>query len=134
MSKTQCPNEFGTYKGNVYLDFPEHMLLVNGGFYHTKVGCLVDICIADEIKDLWNKGISTYASCCGHGLIASSVIVDRKDVNVMKSLGYVRNESRNDICEFFLKSKHKGGNENQTTLYRRHTHSRNESEKQERRI
>lgn len=49
----------------------------------------VDICIAAEVVDLISKGIRTMASCCGHGRLKPSIIVDtRKDAIKMKKMGY----------------------------------------------
>ena len=47
----------------------------------------IDNCILSELKDLWNKGIITLASCCGHNKINGSIIVE--DCDKMKSLGYI---------------------------------------------
>lgn len=105
-----CPNEFGVYDGKIYLQFPSHMLSENGGFYTSKQGCLIDICIANEIKELWDKGVSTYGSCCGHGVAHGMINVDKKDVEKMVSMGY---DYHPDIKEdfhphtFIPKSEHK---------------------------
>ncbi|WP_238368807.1 hypothetical protein [Mesobacterium pallidum] len=40
----------------------------------------VDACIADAVQALWDAGVWTTGSCCGHGDPASrTVIVDRGD-------------------------------------------------------
>ncbi len=51
----------------------------------------IDPCVMDEIKKLWNLGIHTYGSCCGHNKHESFVNVHAKDVDLMISLGYAMN-------------------------------------------
>ena len=36
---------------------------------------MVDACIAETIKELWNRGIETLSSCCGHNIYEPSVVV-----------------------------------------------------------
>lgn len=100
-----CPSDFGEYDGKIYLKFPSHMLSVNGGYYTDKEGCLIDLCLVNEIRELWDKGVSTYASCCGHGRIHGTIAVDEKDRQKMVELGY-KTVAEND-CTFISKSKHK---------------------------
>lgn len=102
----KCPNEFGIYDNSIYLEFPPYMRFENGGFYSSKDGCLIDICVVDEIKYLWEQGIHTYGSCCGHGKTNPSVCVHEKDFAKMEKLGYKKdvNERKNYIYK--LKSEH----------------------------
>lgn len=88
MVKLICPNEFGKYDNKIYLQFPDHMLSKYGGFYTNKEGCIIDLCIAEEISHIWEQGISTYGSCCGHGLSTGMINVDEKDVSKMVNMGY----------------------------------------------
>jgi hypothetical protein len=53
----------------------------------------LDPCIAIEIIRLWNKGIVTKASCCGHNIIDGSIIVPEKFISQMESLGYEKYEN-----------------------------------------
>jgi hypothetical protein len=47
-----------------------------------KESICIDACIADVIKELWDKGITTGGSCCGHNKENPSVIVwENEDVN-----------------------------------------------------
>lgn len=107
----KCPNELGTYKGNVYLEFPKHMMKKHGGFYDTTTGCGIDACLVEEIKYLWSQGISTYGCCCGHGIVEGMINVDGKDVPKMNELGYELLELQKDMYPytFKTKSKHVGG-------------------------
>lgn len=47
----------------------------------------VDICIANEIKDLWSRGIKTTGWCCGHGRELGFIEVDEKYIKNMEDLG-----------------------------------------------
>lgn len=105
----KCPNEFGLYDSKIYLEFPEYMLSVNGGYYSTKTGATIDICIVDEIRYLWSQGIVTYGSCCGHGRGRGMVNVGDNDLDIMYKLGYEKDTSKMGMSSnaFFLKSNHK---------------------------
>lgn len=105
MTMLICPNEFGWYDSKIYLSFPKHMLSKNGGYYTYKEGCLIDLCLVKEIRNLWSKGISTYASCCGHGRILGAIATDKKDEQKMLELGY--EFFRESDSTFIAKSKHK---------------------------
>lgn len=48
----------------------------------------VDECIADEIEELWNKGIKTMGCCCGHGLELGFIQVANDSILKMEKLGY----------------------------------------------
>lgn len=50
---------------------------------------MVDKCIAEEIKDLLDKGIKTIGSCCGHNTTIPSIIVAPESVKQMEKLGYI---------------------------------------------
>lgn len=48
----------------------------------------VDICISNEITDLWNKGIKTMGCCCGHGSELGFIQVADDFILKMEQLGY----------------------------------------------
>lgn len=48
----------------------------------------IDNCIVDEVKGLWDMGIITIESCCGHNLAPSYIAVDEQSIWMMKALGY----------------------------------------------
>ena len=48
----------------------------------------VDECLANEIEELWNKGIKTTGCCCGHGVAAPYIGVTEENIQRMKDLGY----------------------------------------------
>lgn len=98
-----CKNiDFGTYENTVgvLLPFPTPRYPVVG----TKPISL-DRCIALEIIDLWNKGIETLESCCGHNKAESYVSVADMHIDAMLALGYVQKISTDGLKhEFKLKS------------------------------
>ena len=49
----------------------------------------VDECLANEIEELWNKGIKTTGCCCGHGFALGFIEVVDKCIEEMEKLGYV---------------------------------------------
>ena len=48
----------------------------------------VDKCLADEIKYLWSKGITTTGCCCGHNFKCPYIGVTDTSSDKMKELGY----------------------------------------------
>lgn len=48
----------------------------------------VDGCIADSIKELWNKGVETTGCCCGHNIERGWVSVHEAWYVEMFKLGY----------------------------------------------
>ena len=102
-----CVEEFGISENMVVLPMPEHMKAKNGGYYTTKETILVDPCIVEEIQALWTMRVHTYGSCCGHGKIAASVLVDERSISIMEALNYGNacNPDKN-LHEFLLKSEH----------------------------
>ena len=57
---------------------------------HKKV-VSIDICISNEIKDLWNRGIKTTGCCCGHGRKLGFIEVDDKNIKDMEELKIWKN-------------------------------------------
>jgi len=114
--RCDCPPgiEIGSYDNQVTLDTPQFMRDI------CSMGCLtfrdqtcVDACLADEIKDLWSRGIVTTGCCCGHNLTLPGGLpyigVRDEDIPKMKDLGYVvvPNTTRpDDEDSFFPKSIH----------------------------
>lgn len=48
----------------------------------------LDACMAEEITDLWSKGIRTTGCCCGHGRELGFITVVVEDIEKMYELGY----------------------------------------------
>lgn len=71
----------------VLLQTPEFITYNNEPDRHKEV-VSIDICISDEIKDLWNRGIKTTGCCCGHGRELGFIEVDDKNIKDMEDLGY----------------------------------------------
>lgn len=67
----------------------------------------VDICVLPAILELWNAGITTMGNCCGHNRLLPTVVVDEKDVQRMKYMGYRWDEEWREtmgIHVFFIKA------------------------------
>lgn len=108
-----CVEEFGIYDNMKILAMPDHMLLKNGGYYYSKDTVSIDPCIVEEIEMLWRNGVRTINSCCGHGKLRASVIVENSSEQTMIELGYEVNNSWHEgfDCDIFskewmLKSRH----------------------------
>lgn len=97
VSNVDCGNaEFGTYSGQVNVISP------NGKI----VG--IDSCIFSEIIGLWEQGITTIESCCGHRKAESYVAVAEKDVVKMIQLGYLQHIHHESKCIFYSKTSRHG--------------------------
>lgn len=49
-------------------------------------GVCVDACIAATVKALWDRGVVTLGSCCGHGRMAPSLVLgDNEDCDAVAS-------------------------------------------------
>lgn len=95
----RCKNvQMGSYGNQLWVHPPSHMPKDNGY-------CL-DRCIAEEVMQLWMKGITTTGCCCGHGKVASFIGVIDSDIPRMKEMGYkvAPNKSRpGDEDSFYAK-------------------------------
>lgn len=86
--------EMGSYQNQTILDYP---LWFKSEKKIRKAG--IDNCLVDEIKYLWDIGIQTVESCCGHNRTKSYISVLDGYHNKMIKLGYkpyksnFRNES-----------------------------------------
>lgn len=61
----------------------------------------IDNCLIIELQSLWEMGIKTIESCCGHNKHTGYIAVYDFDIELMKSMGYVE-EIRPDL--FYPKS------------------------------
>ena len=67
---------------------PKNFITYNCSQEEYKDSILVDECLANEIEDLWNKGIRTTGCCCGHGKFLGFINVNENDREKMEQLGY----------------------------------------------
>lgn len=80
------------YQNQEAVPIPEHM----AGYREARLSAgltpriAIDRCALPEIRALWEKGIRTYGSCCGHNVAPSMVNVHEDDDAVMVALGYTR--------------------------------------------
>lgn len=64
----------------------------------------LDVCIADEIADLWARGIVTTGCCCGHNRTIGYIDVAPEYIPQMKKMGYkvILNPQYPDAEDSFL--------------------------------
>ena len=68
---------------------PKNFITYNCDGKKYKTNILVDECLADEIENLWNKGIRTSGCCCGHGKYLGFInVCQDDDIEKMEHLGY----------------------------------------------
>ena len=48
----------------------------------------IDVCLALEIKQLWDRGINTVECCCGHNKAPGYIICEDYDMEAMYQLDY----------------------------------------------
>lgn len=61
---------------------------------------LIEKCILAEVQSLWEKGIKTLCSCCGHGLPYQAFItVEKGYEKQMEELGYESPPDLLEVCE-----------------------------------
>ena len=75
-----CVNvEMGSYGNQVTLKAPS---------WSGKDTICVDVCLKDEVLDLWRRGIKTTGCCCGHNKAPPYIGVYDDDIQKMKGMGY----------------------------------------------
>jgi len=86
--------EFGSYKRQVSMKDPFNSRKRNDGWV------CVDVCICQEIAELWLLEIPTIESCCGHNKKDGYIMVNKKDKVKMIKLGYKKTDWKADnlIC------------------------------------
>ena len=62
----------------------------------------IDKCIALEVIELWNKGVETVESCCGHNKTTGYISVCDYAIQYMIDNGYVKYPDKEDT--FYPKS------------------------------
>jgi len=81
--KCHCENvEFQSYDNVVSMKAP--FPVPN----HPDGWVCIDTCIATAIGYLWNQGVVTINSCCGHSKSKPTVVVEKGSIEKMKELGY----------------------------------------------
>ena len=81
---------FGSYERQVQMKDPFNSRKKHDGWV------CIDICICQEIAELWHRGIKTYESCCGHNKDRGYIMVTTDDFQKMKEIeGYEEDESWN---------------------------------------
>ncbi|GEM_PF-3972161 len=87
------PQSEECYAQQITVDIPPHMHQYRDSRLKQGLSSKVSIdpCIYDEICQLWDMGIITYGSCCGHNLEQSFVNVSPDHIDQMLTMGYVHN-------------------------------------------
>lgn len=80
--------EMGSYKNQTIVIAP---------FKQNPIG--IDNCILEEVKSLWELGIVTMESCCGHNVAPGYIAVIGKHMPKMLELGYKQHPVWVDIFE-----------------------------------
>lgn len=84
----KCVNvKMGTYSNQT--------VMITPWFPYKQVG--IDNCLLEEILMLWETGVRTLESCCGHNITNGYIAVDAASIDKMKSLGYTQREGREEI-------------------------------------
>ena len=79
--RCKCKNiSPGSYDRQIWVHAPNHMPKDNGY-------CL-DLCIAQEVMQLWMHGIFTNGCCCGHNVVDGYIGVECQSIDKMVKLGY----------------------------------------------
>jgi hypothetical protein len=80
------------YAQTIMVKIPRHMSAYKAA--RMKAGLsdhiCIDPCIYDQILSLWDKGIITLGSCCGHNKYNAYVGVSNACVDKMLKMGYKR--------------------------------------------
>lgn len=58
---------------------------------------LIDKCLLEEIKYLWDIGIKTTGNCCGHGRVPPCIGVFDDYIDIMYKIGYKNTYRPDDI-------------------------------------
>lgn len=78
-----------TYPRQLVLDLPKWSIAYNQRIQNNyPPNVCIDHCIAEAIKELWDKGIETTGCCCGHNFEKGWVSVHPDCYIAMFSLGY----------------------------------------------
>lgn len=61
----------------------------------------IDTCIYNEIIGLWEKGVKTDESCCGHNKVMPYISVKDESITLMRKLGYSNMNKCPDRMDMF---------------------------------
>lgn len=82
--------DFGDYSNQTVLTYPSW-------FKSEKKSAGIDNCILCEIVTLWNSGIQTIESCCGHNKVDGYIAVSKEYINQMLTMGYKQYNDRPEL-------------------------------------
>ena len=82
INKCQCKDvEIGSYKNTVLLGYYPAMRSYKDAAAKAGLstdGICVDTCIAPQVIELWEAGVPTFGSCCGHNKLPGFINVGTK--------------------------------------------------------
>lgn len=85
----KCKNiDIGSYNAQISFKAPN---------WSSKDVINIDLCLKDEILNLWKHGIVTSGCCCGHNKNLGYIGVYPESVNKMLELGYIIQTNNNDV-------------------------------------
>lgn len=90
---------FGTYDGCIAVVTPSGKIAD------------IDACLVSEVVGLWQQGITTIESCCGHGKASSYIAVIPDDDTRMLNLGYIPSTESGAPHVFYSKTSRHGVND-----------------------
>lgn len=86
----ECRNVvFGSYDNQIQVNtLPDHIAAFKMKHGGDPGSICLDACIAQEVQDLWELGITTTGCCCGHNQMPGFIGVIDPDIPRMKEMGY----------------------------------------------
>ena len=80
----------------------DQMIMFDVEFSDRKI--CIDPCLTDEIQELWQEGVITTGSCCGHNKVEPFINVDTDSEILMIGLNYEFWMNESDVKCFRPKS------------------------------
>lgn len=99
--------DIGSYGNQICVVPPDCVILyLNEPEKRQRLTVCLDLCLVEEVVGLWNKGITTTGSCCGHNKMFAYIGVNDSCIEDMKEMGYevCPNHIRSGEDSFYPKS------------------------------
>lgn len=99
-----CQNvEVGSHANSIAVDAPPCLAQYSANRVRAGLSpqIAVDKCILPELKSLWDLGIKTYGSCCGHNVYPSEIWVAPEHIQQMIDLGYRQSHDASHPEQFY---------------------------------
>lgn len=95
----------GSYDNQIQINnLPTHIRAFKAKLGGDPKSICLDVCIAEEVQDLWELGFTTTGCCCGHNKLEPFIGVIDQDIPRMKAMGYEvkYNPSRPEAEDSFI--------------------------------